>query len=165
MQTETVKISRLKNNTGQVPGLPKNPRFIKDDKFRALVRSLQDDPEMMELREIIAYDNSGELVVICGNMRLRGMRELGMSDAWVKILPQDTPIKKLKAYAIKDNVPFGEHDWDALANDWDSDELTDLGLDIPGMIDDDEEQTEQTTEHAETCPVCGHKVTAQILTA
>ena len=69
MQAQQIELSRLTPNKGQVDGLPKNPRFIRDDKFRKLKKSIQDDPEMLQLREIVAYDNNGELVIIMGNMR------------------------------------------------------------------------------------------------
>jgi ParB-like chromosome segregation protein Spo0J len=133
MLTLSVKISSLKNNTGQIEGLPKNPRLIRDEKFAKLKKSLEDDPEMMQLREVIAYDNNGELVVICGNMRLRALKDLGVKEVPVKVLPTDTPIEKLKAYTIKDNVPFGEHDWSDLANEWDAELLEDWGLDVPNF--------------------------------
>lgn len=135
MQALSVKISSLKNNTGQVEGLPKNPRLIRDEKFEKLKKSLEDDPEMMQLREVIAYDNNGELVVICGNMRLRALKDLGVKEVPVKVLPTDTPVEKLKAYTIKDNVPFGEHDWSDLANEWDADLLSDWGVDVPTFDD------------------------------
>lgn len=133
MLTTTQPISALKNNTGQIPGLPKNPRILKDYKFEKLKKSIQDDPEMLSLREVIAYDNGGELIVICGNMRLKALKELGIKEVPTKILPQDTPVEKLKAYTIKDNVGFGEHDWDALANEWDANQLEDWGMDLPGF--------------------------------
>jgi len=146
MKTQIIKISNLKNNTGQIQGLPKNPRILKDDKFIKLKKSLQDDPEMLKLREVIAYDNNGELVVICGNMRLRALIELGIKEVPTKILPKETPVDKLKAYTIKDNVAFGEHSWEDLANEWDTEEISEWGLDIPNwstghdvnsMTDDD----------------------------
>ena len=133
MQTQLIKLSQLKSNTGQVEGLPANPRILKDDKFIKLKKSLQDDPEMLELREVIAYDNNGDLIVICGNMRLKALKELGVKEVPTKVLPTETPIDKLKAYTIKDNVGFGEHDWDMLANEWNVEELAEWGLDIPNF--------------------------------
>lgn len=133
MDVSKLKISSLKTNTGQVDGLPKNPRLIRDDNFKKLVQSLRDDPEMLELREIIAYDNDGELVVICGNMRLKALMEIGEKETFVKVLPKETSIEKLKAYVIKDNVPFGEHSWEDLANEWDDLPLEDWGLDPVGF--------------------------------
>jgi hypothetical protein len=131
MQAQLVKISKLKNNTGQIEGLPKNPRILKDDKFKKLVNSIQQDPEMLQLREVIAYDYNKEFVVIAGNMRLKACKELGIKEIPTKILNQSTSIEKLKAYIIKDNVSFGENDWDELANNWDAEQLTEWGLDIP----------------------------------
>ncbi|MBL0304327.1 MAG: ParB N-terminal domain-containing protein [Cytophagaceae bacterium] len=133
MQTQLVKVKDLKNNSGQIEGLPKNPRILKDDKFIKLKKSLQDDPEMLQLREVIAYDNNGELVVICGNMRLRALKELGVKEVPTKILPKETSVDKLRAYTIKDNVAFGEHSWDDLANEWDAEKLEEWGLDLPGF--------------------------------
>ncbi len=147
MQQQLIKVSQLKNNTGQVEGLPKNPRLIRDEKFDKLKKSLEDDPEMMQLREVIAYDNGGELVVICGNMRLRAAKDLGIKEVPVKVLPTDTPIEKLKAYTIKDNVPFGEHDWSDLANEWDADLLSDWGVDVP-TFDDYSDKNEEVDVNA-----------------
>ena len=104
MNTQLIKVSTLKNNTGQIEGLPKNPRLLKDDKFKKLVKSIKDDPEMLELREVIAYELNNELIVIAGNMRLGACKELGIKEIPVKILPQDTSVEKLKAYTIKDNL-------------------------------------------------------------
>lgn len=137
METKLIKISNLKNNTGQINGLPKNPRILKDDKFEKLKKSLIDDPEMLELREVIAYDNNGELVVICGNMRLKALKDLGIKEVPTKILSVNTSIEKLKAYTIKDNVGFGEHDWEMLKMEWDVEELSEWGLDIPTFETDE----------------------------
>jgi DNA modification methylase len=84
---------------------------------------------------VIAYEYNGELIVIAGNMRLKACQELGIKEVPTKILPADTPLEKLKAYTIKDNVPYGENDWDALANYWDLDMLKDWGLEIPDLKD------------------------------
>jgi hypothetical protein len=145
MQQQLVKVSDLKNNTGQIEGLPKNPRFIKDLKYEQLKKSIQDDPEMMELREVIAYDNAGELVTICGNMRLRACKELGIKEVPCKILPTATPVEKLKAYTIKDNVGFGEHSWDDLANEWDAEQLSDWGVDVGGFDVNAEDMSDEFT--------------------
>lgn len=131
MEIQKVKIKDLKNNTGQIEGLPKNPRILKDDKFIKLKKSLEDDPEMLELREVIAYDNNGELIVICGNMRLKALKELGIKEVPTKILPTETTVEKLKAYTIKDNVSFGDHDFEMLSNEWDVEQLEDWGLEVP----------------------------------
>ncbi len=133
MQSKSLSISKLKSNTGQIEGLPKNPRVIRDEKFQKLVKSIQDDPEMLELRELIVVPYGKGFVVIAGNMRLRAMESLGYKEAPCKVLDVDTPVEKLKAYTIKDNVGFGEHDWDQLANEWDGEKLAEWGLDAPGF--------------------------------
>lgn len=130
MKIEVIKINKLVSNNGQINGLPKNPRIIRDAKFEKLKQSIIDDPEMLELREVIAYDNDGQLVVIAGNMRLKASQEVGIKEVPCKILPQDTPVAKLRAYIIKDNVSFGENNWDDLANEWDSDQLEEWGMDV-----------------------------------
>ena len=159
MQAKTIKLSDLHLNTGQIKDVPKNPRFIKDERYEALKKSIQDDPEMLQLRELVAYDNNGELVVILGNMRYRAMKELGFKDAPVKVLPAETDAKKLRAYILKDNIAFGQNNWDLLGNDWDMGELQDFGLeceffkkeddiDLDEMFDKEEgkEKDEDTEE-------------------
>jgi hypothetical protein len=125
---QQVALSKLHLNTGQIPDVPKNPRFVKDERFEALKKSIEDDPEMLELREIVAYDNDGELVIVGGNMRYRAMKDLGFKDAPVKILPKETDAKKIRAFIIKDNVQFGQNDWDILGNEFEVEELLDFGL-------------------------------------
>ena len=144
MQTDKIKISKIRPNTGQIDGLPQNPRLLRDDRFRKLVKSIEDDPEMLDLRELIVVPKDGIYVVIAGNMRLRAMQELKMKEAPCKVLPVDTAIEKLRAYTIKDNVPFGEHDWSALANEWDAEQLAEWGLDLP--VDFNAETNEGLTD-------------------
>jgi DNA modification methylase len=131
MISQIISINKLKNNTGQIMGLPKNPRLLKDDKFKKLVKSIKDDPEMLQLREVIAYELNSELIVIAGNMRLGACKELGLKEIPVKILPQDTSVEKLKAYTIKDNLGYGEWSWDDIANEWDMEQLEGWGMDLP----------------------------------
>ena len=86
MESKKIKLNKLKLNTGQIENVPKNPRFIKDERFQRLIQNIQNYPDMLELREIIVYDNNSELIVICGNMRLRALRELKMESSVIKIL-------------------------------------------------------------------------------
>lgn len=130
MEVQKIKISRLHLNTGQIKDVPKNPRFIKDERYQALKKSIADDPEMLDLREIVAYDNDGELVIVMGNMRYRAMKDLGFKEAPVKVLPKETKAAKLRAYIQKDNIAFGQNDWDLLANEWNVEELQDFGLEV-----------------------------------
>ena len=145
MQAKTIKLSDLHLNTGQIKDVPKNPRFIKDERYEALKKSIEDDPEMLQLRELVAYDNNGELVVILGNMRYRAMKELGYKDAPVKVLPVKTDAKKLRAYIQKDNIAFGQNDWDLLGNEWDVAELEDFGLECDFLTDLDIDKGNKNT--------------------
>lgn len=133
-----LKISQLVSNNGQIEGLPANPRSINDEKFEKLKQSLRDDPEMLELRELLVYKQDEQYVIIGGNMRYRAAADIGLTELPCKIIPPETDIEKLKAYVIKDNVAYGEYDWDMLANEWDQDELEDWGLDVWNNKDDDD---------------------------
>ena len=136
-QIQDIDIKRLELNKGQVEGLPKNPRFIRDERYKALVKSIEDAPEMLKLRELLVVEHGNKFVVIGGNMRLRACKELGMETVPCKVLPADTPVAKLREYAIKDNNGFGEDDWDVLANEWDAEQLDDWGVDVwqPQQLD------------------------------
>lgn len=139
---QNIAVALLQCNEGQIEGLPRNPRFIKDERFKALVKSLQDDPEMLDLRELIVYPHGKKFVVIGGNMRLRAGKELGFETMPCKILPADTPIEKLKAYVIKDNNAFGNDDFELLANEWDAEFLEECGFDFGTFYDSEAEQKE-----------------------
>lgn len=136
VKSQIIPISKLENNTGQIEGVPKNPRFIKDYRYKKLKQSIEEDPEMLDLRELLVYPSGEKFVVIAGNQRLAVCRELKFKETLCKILPEDTPLEKLKRYIIKDNIPFGEPDWDALANEWDEAELIGWGMELP-FIDND----------------------------
>lgn len=140
--TQPIKLSLLDNNEGQIAGLPANPRFIKDDKFEKLKQSLLDDPEMLELRELLVVPFGKRFIVIGGNMRLRAAKELNFIDLPCKIIPADTDPKKLRAITQKDNISYGEHDWDLLLNEWDTDELKHWGIEIRDVVEDDEIEEE-----------------------
>jgi hypothetical protein len=143
MNAQDIKLYQLRNNAGQIEGLPGNPRLIKDDRFKKLVKSLQDDPEMLSLRELIVFPHNDTFVVIGGNMRLKALRELGYTEAPCKVLPADTHIEKLKAIALKDNSSFGDYDYEALANEWDAQLLADCGIEVWQMPEDIEKELEE----------------------
>lgn len=115
-------------NIKEIKPNPNNPRVLKDDKFKKLVQSLKDFPEMANVRPIVV---NTEMIVLGGNMRLRAMHEAGWKKAPVQIV--DWSIEKQNEFIIKDNVGFGEWDWDVLANEWNESELTEWGLDIPNF--------------------------------
>jgi len=115
---QTVRVALLKPNGN-------NPRIIKDQKFQRLVKSIQDFPEMLEARPIVVNQN---MVVLGGNMRLKAIKEAKIKEVTVEVVDWDAA--KQAEFIIKDNVGFGEWDWEALANDWDESELKDWGMDV-----------------------------------
>lgn len=137
--TQTIHIALLDYNKGQLKGLPKNPRFFRDYRYEAMKKSIEESPEMLELRELIVfpYDN-GRYIVVCGNLRLRACRELGYTELPCKVLDAKTKPKKLREYATKDNVSFGETDMDILTNEWDKSELQDWGIEFAPEKETDE---------------------------
>jgi DNA modification methylase len=121
-----VKLSEVKAN-------PNNPRVIRDEKFAKLKRSIIDFPEMLEKRPLVCFtDTDGKFVVLGGNMRLKALSDIGAKEIPV-ILADDWTEEQKAQFLIKDNVGFGEWDWNALANEWDADKLTEWGLDLPPM--------------------------------
>lgn len=114
-----VKLKQLKEN-------PNNPRYIRSDKLEKLKKSITDFPEMLNLRPIVVDD---DMVVLGGNMRLKALKELGIEEAEV-IKAKDLTKEQKAQFVIKDNVGFGEWDWDMLANEWDNTQLGEWGLDV-----------------------------------
>jgi hypothetical protein len=128
-----MKLSEIKSN-------PNNPRVIKDHKFEKLKKSISEFPKMMELRPMVINEDN---IVLGGNMRLKALKDLGYKEVpeeWVK-RASDLTEEETRRFIIADNVGFGEHDWEMLANEWDTEELEDWGLDIPNINLADEEYT------------------------
>lgn len=119
MHFQYLKINKVLPN-------PENPRVIKDHKYKSLVKSIQDFPKMLEIRPIVV---NSDMVILGGNMRLRACQEAGLKEIPV-IIAKDLTESEQREFTIKDNVSFGEWDWDVLANDWDDSELNDWGLDV-----------------------------------
>ena len=128
MKVLKVKISDIKTN-------PKNPRLIKDDKFRKLVKSIKEFPQMLELRPIVVDENN---IVLGGNMRLKACLEVGLKEVYI-VKAEDLTEQQKDEFIVKDNVGFGEWDWDILANEWDVEKLQDWGLDLPIYFNDSDE--------------------------
>ena len=128
MKTITVNINEVKSN-------PNNPRIIKDDKFKKLVASIKELPQMLQLRPIVVNE---DMVVLGGNMRLKARKEAGLQEIPI-IKASELNEEQQRAFIIKDNVGFGEWDWDALANEWDAQELDEWGLDLPSDLIVEEE--------------------------
>lgn len=144
-----IDITRLEYNDGQLEGISKNPRYLKESEHDKLKKSLTDSPEFLEYKPLMVYAmDNGNYVTICGNMRLRVANELrldGHSEFDTipcVILKADTPIEKIKEYAIKDNVQAGNWDWDELANgEWETDGLQNWGVDC-SFLNTDEDDTD-----------------------
>lgn len=151
-----IDITKLEYNEGQLEGVSKNPRYLKENEHDTLKKSLVDSPELLEYKPLMVYPlENGNYITICGNMRLRVVNELrldGHSEFDTVpcfILKNGTPVQKIKEYAIKDNVQAGNWDWDELANgDWDVDELQDWGVDCSFLTDT--APVEEMSEHKET---------------
>ena len=120
MNIQKVKLSEIKSN-------PNNPRIIKDDKFHKLVKSIQEFPKMLEIRPIVVNQ---DMIVLGGNMRLKASKEAGLKEVFI-VKATDLTEEEQRQFIIKDNVGFGEWDWDMIANEWDEVQLQDWGLDIP----------------------------------
>lgn len=134
---------------GDIKPNPANPRFIKDDKFKKLVQSLQSFPEMATVRPLVLNTDH---IILGGNMRYKAAKEAGWKEIEVTIV--DWPEDKQQEFIIKDNVSGGEWDWDELANAWDTDLLDDWGLDLPGDFGDDTEvEEDEAPEVSQQPPV------------
>jgi ParB-like chromosome segregation protein Spo0J len=123
---QKVKINSIKTN-------PKNPRLIKDDKFKKLVKSIQEFPQMLELRPIVVDENN---IILGGNMRYKACIEAGLKEIFI-LKAEDLTEQQKDEFIVKDNVGFGEWDWDILANEWDAEQLGDWGLNVPNYQNTD----------------------------
>jgi len=125
MKTQKVKLSEVKRN-------PDNPRIIKDNKFKKLVKSIIEFPEMLEIRPIVVND---DMVVLGGNMRLKACQEAKLREVPI-IKASKLTAKQQREFIVKDNVGFGEWDWDMVANEWDAEKVQEWGLDLPFTEED-----------------------------
>jgi hypothetical protein len=132
---------KQKININKIKGNPGNPRIIKNDKFKKLVKSIKEFPEMLELRPIVVDEN---MVVLGGNMRLKASKEAGLKEVWIDIATGLSEEQK-KEFIVKDNVGFGEWEWDMLANEWDSVQLAEWGMDV-WQNEDENLKTEKNYE-------------------
>ena len=134
---------KQKININKIKGNPSNPRIIKDEKFKKLVKSINGFPEMLEKRPIVVDE---DMMVLGGNMRWKACKDAGLKEVWIDVAEGWTQEQK-DEFIIKDNANFGEWDWDILANEWDSVQLAEWGIDVwqneddkitEGLIEDDE---------------------------
>jgi len=117
-----IAISKIKLN-------PNNPRLIKDDKFKKLVQSIKDFPEMLDIRPIVV---NADMIILGGNMRYKACVEAGLKEIPV-IVADNLTEEQQREFLIKDNTSGGEWDWEMLANEWDAEELGDWGLNVPSF--------------------------------
>lgn len=123
------KITQIKPN-------PQNPRTIRDDRFKKLVKSITEFPQMLEKRPLVCYtDTDGNYVVLGGNMRLKAAKEVGLKELPI-MLADDWTAEQRQEFLIKDNLGFGDWDWQQLASDWDADLLADWGLELPDKTEE-----------------------------
>lgn len=127
-----IPIDLIDENTGQIEGVPENPRRITDEDFELLKRSIQESPEMKQLDEVKVFPYNGRYIAIGGNHRTRAYKELGWKNVLCKIIPEDTPAAKLQEYIMKENMQYAKNDPYKLES-WDKDMLNDWGVDVPMM--------------------------------
>ena len=121
-------ITSVKQNTGQIEGLPSNPRQWTQTDIDRIAKSLKETPELFEARPLIVYLHGADYIILGGNLRYEGAKKNRMKEVPVHVLPTDLSIDKLKEIVIKDNGSFGEWDYDMLANEWDDLPLSDWGV-------------------------------------
>lgn len=142
----------LKANNGQIEGVPANPRFIRDNKYKKLCESMEQDPDFLEIREIAVYDRGESVptkerwVCIGGNMRYRAAKQLGWTSVPCKIIPTDYDKEKIRRFILKDNSQYGETDWDALLNDFTEAEIEAAAIDIPDIPDPHTDESEDAED-------------------
>ena len=131
IQSEKFDIALVDNNTGQIPGVPENPREMTEMEYKKLLKSLQRDSRYTAISELKLYPYEGRWIAIGGNMRLQAMKELGWTTVIGKPIPEDTDAETLTRWILLDNANFGKWDFDKLANQFDTDLLDDLCIEIP----------------------------------
>ena len=131
MEITRIRLTDLELNRGQVEGLPSNPREWTRTDLDRLIESIKETPELLEARGLIVYPHNGKYLILGGNMRFSALREMNAVDAPCYVMPENTPIEKLREIVIKDNGAFGSWDYDMLANEWDDLPLTDWGVPTP----------------------------------
>lgn len=136
MQIQKIKLAQLAPNTGQIPGLPSNPRQWTKSDVERIAASLAETPELFEARPIIAIPYNGQLVILGGNLRYEGARKNKDKEVPVVVIPEDTPVEKMREIVIKDNGAFGQWDFDQLANEWSDLDL--IGWGVPAWETEEE---------------------------
>ena len=141
VEFKKLPLAKLAMNTGQIEGLPANPRQWTQDELEKLAKSIEETPELLDARGAIVVPHKGKFVVLGGNMRVTAARKLDLKEMPCAVLPEDTAVKKLREIVVKDNGSFGAWDFDALANEWDDEPLTDWG--VPAWNDEKESEPKE----------------------
>ena len=128
MEIKRIRLTDLEQNKGQVKGLPSNPREWTRGDLDKLISNIKQTPELLEMRGLIVYPYQGKYIILGGNMRFSALREMNEPDAPCMVVPEDTPIEKLREITILDNGSFGSWDYDMLANEWDDLPLPEWGV-------------------------------------
>lgn len=145
---QMIPLAQLTPNTGQIEGVHANPRYISEDEYKALKKSLKED-DLTGVMPLVVVKHGEGYVVLGGNMRLRALQEDGAKDVSCIVVPENMPADKLRKIVISDNSTFGEWDFDMLANEWDADELGDWGVDVPAIDEEPGEQKEEKKPETE----------------
>ena len=128
METKRINIGQLTGNTGQIEGLPANPRTWTREDLELLKKSIEETPSLLEARGILVVRVKDKYIALGGNMRLEACRELGYKDVPCTIMPEDMPVTKLQDIVLKDNGTFGSWDYDELEDGWDADQVEQWGV-------------------------------------
>ena len=152
MEFKKIAVSKLTMNTGQIEGVPANPRQWTQADLDRLAASIEETPELLDARGAIVVPHKGKFVVLGGNMRLTAAKKLGLAEMPCAVLPADTPAEKMKEIVVKDNLSAGEWDMDALANEWDDLPLTDWGVPFVPNVEQEVEKAEKDVEVAAKLP-------------
>lgn len=139
MKVQNIKIDKVHLNEGQIEGLPKNPRQWTQTDIDRIAKSLQETPELFEMRPCIVKEQEGEYYLLAGNLRYTGAKHNGDTTIPCIVVPADMSVDKMKEIVLKDNGTFGRFDFDALANEWDDLSLTDWGIPAWGTKDEVDE--------------------------
>lgn len=150
-EVKQIPLSKLQRNTGQIPGVPKNPRLIKDEQYAKLLESLRTS-NLTGVLPLKVYKYDGKYIVLGGNMRLTALKELKVKEASCVIVPKDTDEETLRKIVLLDNSTFGQWDWDFLANEWEQLELDQCGIEFDTSFAKEDEEPEDKEADAKEKP-------------
>lgn len=148
-----INIEEIELNEGQIEGLKTNPRQIDESKYKKLIQSIKELPEMLEHRGLLVLPKNNKYIVVGGNMRLRALQELEYKEVWCEVLNESVSIEQVNEMLIKDNLSYGVWDWDLIGNEWDANMLNEWGMDLPdfkpeGTLEEEEFKLSETEERS-----------------